>query len=87
MAKIENYATTVGEPETQTMKLRFPAPIRQVDATTIEITLPVRFGAVWNEGFAQHLEQQVGKRDAAVMLDDAADKLMLQEITSQIRRG
>ena len=69
----------------RSMKLRFPSRIKVVDEHTIEIEVKDVYGPVFDKGYEQMLVDEMGKVPAISMLEDAAEELLLTQLTKSIR--
>lgn len=49
--------------------------VKQIDQNTIEFEMPVRFGAVFDQGFIDYLEEWHDKRDCVEMVERAEELL------------
>lgn len=77
--------TTVKDETQRPIRIRFAADIKQVSPNEIEIVLPTTNGDIFDEVFVRHLNHELGRKDASLVLEDAAHKILGAQIAALMR--
>ncbi len=68
------FPITPGEKQRRKIVLRFPTPIQQISETEIEVEVSETTASVISEAAQQIADENLGKRDGCLLVDEMTDK-------------